>query len=74
MNDVKVVKVGHGFFDVFMGMGWRNTFRIRVVKGVIICPPKVTIAPHVKDTITKAIKEGKTKFSNFVNNRVNKGE
>ena len=65
MSDVKVVKVGHGFFDVFMGIGWRNTFRIRVVKGVIICPPKVTIASHLKDTINKAIKDGNTKFSNW---------
>jgi len=66
MKDLKVVKVGHGFFDVFMGMGWTNTFRIRMVKQTMVLPPKTAITEPVKQAILKEIKQGNTKFSNFV--------
>lgn len=66
MDGLKVVKVGHGFFDVFMGMGWTNTFRIRMVKNTLILPEKVSLKDDVKQAILKDIKQGNTKFSNFV--------
>ena len=65
MTNIKVVKVSHGFFDVFYDDGWLNHVRVRMTRGdSLIIPDRFNIIEEDKKTITKLIKQGKTKFSN----------
>jgi hypothetical protein len=65
-QDVKVVKVGtHGYYDVFMGMGWTHHVRVRMVKGDnIVVPEGKALSPSTTERVKQAIKKGQTKFVN----------
>jgi len=64
---IKVVKVGtHGFFDVFIGDGWLNHVRIRMVKGnTLVIPDRYNMPDEVKRSVISTIRAGKTAFSSW---------
>lgn len=64
---LKVVKRGtHGYYDVFIGDGWKNHRLVRRIKGNEIVVIEGTLSNELVEAVKSAIVKGEV---NFVNKR-----